>query len=141
MDQLRAIKYFVKVVEHGSFSKAAELFSVPPSSLSRRVADLEKSLGATLLKRTTRTVSLTEIGQIYYQQVSEVLSLLAYSDETVRNYQATPMGVLNISAMVGFGERILLPLLDEFRELYPQITLNVSLSDDLSTHQMNAYWL
>ncbi|MDX2319556.1 MAG: LysR substrate-binding domain-containing protein [Moritella sp.] len=133
MDQLRALKYFVKVVEHGSFSQAAELFSVPPSSLSRRIADLEKSLGATLLKRTTRAVSLTEIGQIYYQQVSEVLSLLAYSDETVRNYQATPMGVLNISSMVGFGERILLPLLDEFRELYPQITLNISLSDDLST--------
>lgn len=133
MDQLRALKYFVKVVEHGSFSKAAELFSVPPSSLSRRVADLEKSLGATLLKRTTRAVSLTEIGQIYYQQVSEVLSLLAHSDETVRNYQSTPMGVLNISSMVGFGERILLPLLDEFRDLYPQITLNISLSDDLST--------
>jgi len=133
MDQLRAIKYFVKVVEHGSFNKAAEFFSVSASSLSRRIADLEKSLGATLLKRTTRTVSLTEIGQIYYKQVSEVLSLLAYSDETVKNYQATPMGVLNISSMVGFGERILLPLLDEFNELYPQITLNVSLSDDLAT--------
>jgi DNA-binding transcriptional LysR family regulator len=133
MDQLRALKYFVKVVENGSFSKAAELFSVPPSSLSRRIADLEQSLGATLLKRTTRSVSLTEIGQTYYQQVSEVLSLLAYSDETVKNYQSTPMGVLNISSMVGFGERILLPLLDEFSELYPKITLNVSLSDDLST--------
>lgn len=133
MDQLRALKYFVKVVEHGSFSKAAELFSVPPSSLSRRVADLEQNLGATLLKRTTRTVSLTEIGKIYYQQVTEILSLLAYSDETVRNYQTTPMGVLNISSMVGFGERILLPLLDEFSELYPQITLNVSLSDNLTT--------
>jgi DNA-binding transcriptional LysR family regulator len=133
MDQLRALKYFVKVVENGSFSKAAELFSVPPSSLSRRIADLEQSLGATLLKRTTRSVSLTEIGQTYYQQVSEVLSLLAYSDETVKNYQSSPMGVLNISSMVGFGERILLPLLDEFSELYPKITLNVSLSDDLST--------
>lgn len=133
MDQLRALKYFVKVVEHGSFSKAAELFSVPPSSLSRRVADLEQNLGATLLKRTTRAVSLTEIGKIYYQQVTEILSLLAYSDETVRNYQTTPMGVLNISSMVGFGERILLPLLDEFSELYPQITLNVSLSDNLTT--------
>lgn len=137
MDQLRALRYFVKVVEHGSFSKAAALFAVPPSSLSRRIADLEKSLGATLLKRTTRSVGLTEIGQTYYQQVSEVLSLLAHSDETVSNYQTTPMGMLNISSMVGFGERILLPLLDEFSELYPQITLNVSLSDDLSTLSHN----
>ena len=109
------------------------MFSVPPSSLSRRIVDLEQSLGATLLKRTTRSVSLTEIGQTYYQQVIDVLSLLENSDEAVRNYQTTPMGALNISAMVGFGERILLPLLDEFNELYPQIILNVNLSDALST--------
>tara|TARA_R110001583_G_scaffold28426_3_gene100888 strand:+ start:1152 stop:2069 length:918 start_codon:yes stop_codon:yes gene_type:complete len=133
MDQLKALKYFVKVVENGSFSKAAEYFSVPPSSLSRRISDLENSLGASLLKRSTRSVVLTEIGDIYYQQVCEVLALLSLSDETVKNYQSTPMGKLNISSMVGFGERILLPLLDEFNELYPQITLNVSLSDDLST--------
>ncbi|WP_198015451.1 MULTISPECIES: LysR family transcriptional regulator [unclassified Psychrobacter] len=53
-DQLRAIRYFSKVVETGSFTKAAKVFDVPPSSLSRRVSDLEKSLGATLLKRSTR---------------------------------------------------------------------------------------
>jgi DNA-binding transcriptional LysR family regulator len=133
VDQLRALKYFIKVVNTGSFTKAAAIFSVPPSSLSRRVADLEQSLGATLLKRSTRVVSLTEIGKTYYLQVSEILSQLEHSDEAVRSYQATPMGVLNISSMVEFGERILLPLLDEFSELYPQVTLNVSLSDELST--------
>lgn len=133
MDQLKAIKYFVKVVENGSFSKAATLFSVPASSLSRRIADLESNLGATLLKRSTRSVTLTEIGKIYYQQVTEVLALLSLTDETVKNYQSTPMGMLNISSMVGFGEKILLPLLDEFNLLYPEITLNVSLSDDIAT--------
>lgn len=133
MDQLRALKYFVKVVETGSFTKAATLFSVPPSSLSRRIADLEKNLGATLLKRSTRVVTLTEIGQRYYQQVSEIIRSLELSDESVRTYQTTPMGVLNISSTVGFGEQVLLPLLDEFSVLYPQITLNVNLSDELST--------
>lgn len=132
MDQLKAIKYFVKVVEMGSFTLAAQTFSVPASSLSRRISDLEQSLGASLLKRSTRTVNVTEVGKSYYQQVTQVLSLLKDSDETVRAYQRTPMGVLNISAMVGFGERILIPLLDEFNELYPQITLNVSLSDALT---------
>jgi len=132
MDQLKAIRYFVKVVETGSFTLAAKAFGVPASSLSRRVADLEQSLGATLLKRTTRTVNVTEVGISYYNQVTEVLSLLKDSDETVRAYQTTPMGVLNISAMVGFGERILIPLLDQFNTLYPQITLNVSLSDELT---------
>ena len=133
LDQLRALKYFIKVVDTGSFTKAAEQFSVPASSLSRRIADLEKALGATLLKRTTRVVTLTEIGERYYQQVSSIVQSLEITDESVRTYQSTPMGVLNISSTVGFGEQILLPLLDEFSERYPQITLNVILSDELTT--------
>lgn len=132
MDQLRAIRYFSKVVETGSFTKAAKAFDVPPSSLSRRVADLEKILGATLLKRSTRIVKLTEVGQIYYNDVQQILNQLEQSKETVRSYQTTPMGRLRISSMVGFGEKILLPLLDEFSALYPKIVLDVSLSDELS---------
>lgn len=133
MDQLRAIRYFSKVVETGSFTKAAKLFDVPASSLSRRVSDLEKSLGATLLKRSTRLVKLTEVGRVYYNDMQQVLNQLEQSKETVRSYQTTPMGRLRISSMVGFGEKILLPLLDEFSALYPQIVLDVSLSDELST--------
>ena len=114
MDQLRAIRYFSKVVETGSFTKAAKLFDVPASSLSRRVSDLEKSLGATLLKRSTRLVKLTEVGRVYYNDMQQVLNQLEQSKETVRSYQTTPMGRLRISSMVGFGEKILLPLLDEF---------------------------
>jgi len=133
LDQLKALKYFVAVVDTGSFTKAAAHFSVPPSSLSRRIADLEKSLGANLLKRSTRVVNVTEIGREYYQQVSQILTQLDYSNEVVRSYQAKPMGQLRISAMVGFGERILLPLLEEFSELYPEIILDVHLSDELST--------
>lgn len=132
MDQLKALKYFVKVVETGSFSKAAKLFYVPPSSLSRRVADLEKSLGATLLTRSTRVLKLTEIGAEYYQQVSKILAQLEDCNERVLGYQSEPMGKLRISSMVGFGERILLPLLDEFSALYPKIVLDIDLSDELS---------
>ncbi len=132
MDQVRALRYFSKVVETGSFTLAARAFSVPPSSLSRRIADLEQSLGATLLKRSTRVVKLTEIGQDYYRQVKQILEQLELSDEMVRNYQSTPMGHLHISSMVGFGERILLPLMDEFSEMYPEIVLDISLSDELS---------
>ena len=132
MDQFKALKYFVKVVEYGNFTKAAGFFNVPASSLSRRVADLESSLGATLLKRSTRVVKLTEIGQEYYQQVCDVLAQLEQSNEAVRSYQTQPMGKLSISAMTGFGERILLPLLDDFSELYPEVVLDVHLSDELS---------
>jgi DNA-binding transcriptional LysR family regulator len=132
VDQFRALRYFSKVAETGSFTKAAGIFGVPPSSLSRRVADLENSLGATLLKRSTRDVKLTEVGQRYYIQVLDILNQLEQSNEAVRSYQAKPMGHLHISSMVGFGERILLPLLDEFSLLYPDIVLDVSLSDELS---------
>lgn len=133
LDQLRAIRYFSKVVETSSFTKAASFYNVSPSSLSRRIADLEKSLSATLLKRSTRIVKLTEVGQIYYNDMQKILNQLEQSGETVRSYQTTPMGRLHISSMVSFGERILLPLLDEFSELFPQIVLDVSLSDELST--------
>ncbi len=133
MDQLKALKYFVGVVETGSFTKAATLFSVPPSSLSRRIADLESSLGANLLKRSTRVVKVTEIGREYYKRVSKLITELDNSNEVVRSYQAKPVGRLRISSMVGFGEEILLPLLEEFSELYPDIILDVHLSDELST--------
>ena len=132
MDQIRALRYFCEVAETGSFSRAAEVFSVPPSSLSRRVTALEQSLGATLLKRTTRSVQLTEIGQLYFQQVKDILFQLEQSDGAVRSYQAKPMGQLRISAMTNFGERLVLPLLGEFKALYPEVVLDISLSDAVS---------
>lgn len=133
MDQLKAMRYFVKVAESGSFTKAAQHFDVPASSLSRRVADLENHLGAVLLKRSTRVVRLTEIGRLYLQQVRDILSRLEATDELVGSYQSKPMGHLKISATVGFGETLLLPLMDEFSSRYPDIVLDIELSDALST--------
>lgn len=132
MDQLRAIRYFVKVAETGSFSRAAQHFNVPPSSLSRRVADLESHLGATLLKRSTRVVKLTEIGEHYFDDVTQLLTQLESTHEAVQQYQARPMGRLRISATAGFGETVLLPLLDRFQDRYPDIVLDITLSDSLS---------
>ncbi|MEO0368232.1 MAG: LysR family transcriptional regulator [Pseudomonadota bacterium] len=133
MDELRALRYFVAVAELGSFTTAAKQFNVPPSSVSRRIADLEQSLGASLLNRTTRSVQLTEIGREYLLQVRDILHQLGQSNESVRSYHAKPMGQLKISSLVGFGERVLLPLLDKFSEIYPDIVLDLSLSDELST--------
>lgn len=132
MDELKALRYFSKVVETGSFTKAASVFDVPPSSLSRRVANLEASLGATLLKRSTRVVQVTEIGLLYYEQVQGILLQIEQSNETVRSYHAKPMGRLRISSMVSFGEGILLPLMEEFKQKYPDIVLDISLSDELT---------
>lgn len=132
MDELKALKYFAKVAETGNFTQAAHSFGVPASSLSRRTADLEEKLGATLLQRTTRSVQLTEIGKTYYQHAREVLSQLNHANELVTNYQQKPMGELRISSMVTFGELYLLPQLDRFKQQYPEILLDVHLSDELS---------
>lgn len=132
MDQLRALKYFVATVEAGNFTTAGKQFNVPASSVSRRIADLEASLGAQLLKRTTRTVSLTEVGAQYYSQVSGLIRQLEQYDQAVQSYQTKPTGTLKISSMVGFGERVLAPILDEFSLRYPDVQLDVVLSDQLS---------
>lgn len=133
MDQLKALRYFAKVAETGSFTRSAAFFSVPASSLSRRIADLEKNLGATLLTRSTRSVQLTEIGQVYFQRTQESLDQLEQNDEAVRAYQTKPQGRISISAMTAFAEHMVLPLLDEFQDHYPDILLDLSLTDELTT--------
>lgn len=126
------MQYFAEVAQTSSFTAAGKRFDVPASSISRRIADLEQHLGATLLNRTTRLVHLTEVGQEYYAQVKSILDQIERSETYVRQYQSEPQGKLVISSMVGFGERILIPLLDEFRALHPKVVLDVRLSDEVS---------
>lgn len=132
MDQLRALKYFMAVAETGSFTKAGERFKVPASSISRRIADLEDHLQANLLQRSTRTVQLTEVGQDYFQQIKPLVEGLSFSDDSVRTYTTEPMGTLRISTMTSFGERLLMPVLDEFTARYPKIMIDVHLSDEIT---------
>ena len=77
MDQLRALNYFIAVAETGNFTEAARRFSVPASSVSRRIADLEQQLGANLFQRSTRVVKLTEVGRNYLKQVRPLVAQLA----------------------------------------------------------------
>ncbi len=132
MDELRALKYFVAVANQGSFSAAAQQLHVPASSISRRIADLEQQLGATLLQRNTRSVKLTEVGQEYFQQVTNLLSELNQANDSVRTYHSEPMGTMRISTTNGFGEKMLLPVLDSFSKQYPKIQLDVTFSDELT---------
>ncbi|MDR9829445.1 LysR substrate-binding domain-containing protein [Vibrio sp. FNV 38] len=132
MDQLKAIRYFIVTTEKGSFTQAAKHFNVPASSISRRIADLEQSLAAQLFVRTTRNVSLTEVGSQYFSHVKAIMQQLDQSEQLVRDYHSTPKGKLKISCMVGFGELKLQPVLNLFRQHYPDITLEVEFSDTLS---------
>lgn len=131
MDKLRALQYLLKVADTLSFSRAAKTFGVPASSISRRIADLEAELGVELLHRTTRTVRLTEIGALYLEQVRAGMAQLNDAEELVGLRSSTPSGTLRISAMPGYGQRLLMPALQDFGERYPDIVLDVHLSDAL----------
>jgi DNA-binding transcriptional LysR family regulator len=131
MDKLRALQYLVKVADTLSFSKAARSFGVPASSISRRITDLEADLGVELLHRTTRTVRLTEIGALYLEQVRAGIAQLNDAQELVAQRSSTPSGTLRISAMPSYGQRLLMPALQDFSERYPDIVLDVHLSDAL----------
>ncbi len=132
LDKLKALHYFVEAVESGSFSAAAVRFKVPASSISRRISDLEAELGAQLINRSTRSLALTEVGQHYLANARDILERVKHSEQMVNRYQSKPEGVLKISALAGFGEQILLPILDQFVEIYPEVKLDVALTDQLS---------
>lgn len=131
MDKLRALQYLLKVADTLSFSRAAKVFGVPASSISRRISDLEAELGVELLHRTTRTVRLTEIGALYLAQVRAGMTQLDDAEELVSQRSGTPSGTLRISTMPSYGQMLLMPALQAFSERYPDIVLDVHLSDGL----------
>ena len=131
MDKLRALQYLLKVADTLSFSRAAKAFGVPASSISRRITDLEAELGVELLHRTTRTVRLTEIGALYLEQVRAGMAQLSDAEESVGQRSSTPSGTLRISTMPSYGQLLLMPALQDFSEHYPDIVLDVHLSDAL----------
>jgi DNA-binding transcriptional LysR family regulator len=131
MDKLRAMHYLLKVADTLNFSRAAKAFGVPASSVSRRISDLEAELGVELLHRTTRTVRLTEIGAQYVEQVRAGLAHLEDAEELAGQRGRTPSGTLRISAMPSYGQVLLMPALVDFGERYPDILLDVHLSDSV----------
>ena len=140
MDRLRAIEYFIKVAELGSFTSAAKAIGVPASSISRRIQDLEAELGTTLLNRTTRSVNLTELGAVYLEQVRPALKALDYAGELINDRPSAPSGFLRITAMPGYGGLHLMPAIHKLRAQYPDLIIDVELSDqvyNLANHEVD----
>jgi len=132
MDKLRALRYFLKVAQTENFTGAAKAFGVPASSISRRIQDLEKELGVELFFRSTRVVRLTALGTLYYDHVQAAVKAIDHGDEIVSQKSKVPTGTLRITAMPGYGKVRLLPVLEKFRALYPQIILDVELTDQVA---------
>lgn len=129
MDKMLAVRCFIEVAERGSFTAAALTLDLPPSSVSRRVQDLEVALGARLLHRTTRVVRLTELGALYLARARDAVTTLDQADALVGDQATRPTGRLRITATPGFGRVRLLPVLRRLRERYPDIVLDVDLTD------------
>lgn len=128
-DPLGSIALFCQVARLGSFTAAAVASGLTQPAVSRAIARLEARLGVRLLLRSTRQIRLTEAGAQYYRQCSEVLALLDSAERELAGSVATPGGHIRLSAPTPLGQWWLLPLLPAFRARYPDITLEVQLSN------------
>ncbi|TDR80717.1 LysR substrate-binding domain-containing protein [Paludibacterium purpuratum] len=125
MQDLNDLFYFAKVVEHGGFMAAGRALGIPKSRLSRRIAELEERLGVRLLQRTTRRLSLTEVGSQYYQHCQAVLSEAEAAEETIARVQAEPRGLVRISCPELLAKMLLAPLLPRFLAAHPQVRIQL----------------
>lgn len=123
------LQLFVEVVRQGSFAAVARHRDIEPSSVSRAIATLEKELGVRLFQRTTRQLSPTESGSVYYEHVVPLLAEMEQAIAAATELSGHPQGTLRITASVSFGLTCIVPLLPEFEAAYPGLTVDLVLTD------------
>lgn len=129
MDKLEAMNALVRVVALGSYAEAGRALGLTRSAVSKAVMELEQTLGARLLDRTTRRVSATEAGLAYYECCVDILSRVEETEMQVSRLHDEPKGVLKINAPMSFGSMYLGPLIAEFMSSYPDLKIELSLND------------
>jgi len=129
MDRLEAMTAFVAVAEEAGFAAAARRLALSPPSVTRAVSALERRLGARLLHRTTRTVSLTEAGARYLADCRRLLADVAAAEQQAAGLHATPEGPVSLTASVLFGRTVVAPVLFALLDRYPRITVNALFVD------------
>ncbi|KQT41733.1 MULTISPECIES: LysR family transcriptional regulator [unclassified Methylophilus] len=129
MDRVESMEVFTRVVELGSFTAAATECRLSPSMISKHINALEKRLGSTLLKRTTRTLKLTEIGSNYYENCKEILKQINEAEAGAEILRGKPRGQLRVSAPIWFGSITLTPLIADFLLEYPEVSIELTLAD------------
>lgn len=129
MDQLRSMEVFVKLVDSGQFTQAAKQLSLSKSTVSQSISELERYLGLQLVKRNSRTLSLTEAGQAYYTDCVRILDDITLSEDRVRGEARAIMGTIRMTAPVSFGTYVLTPILGRFMADNPDISVNMILGE------------
>lgn len=128
-EQLPNLVVFLKIVEKGSLSAAAQALGLPRSSMSKKLAQLEQSLGQRLLQRNTRYLALTEWGSELLRETEALSTLLTNVEALQEKHQQQPQGLLTVSCAVCFGRQYIVPLLADFQQEYPLIDLHLRLED------------
>jgi DNA-binding transcriptional LysR family regulator len=129
MDRFLAMQVFTRVVEQGSFARAAERLGISTSACSRHVAELEAHLDVRLLNRTTRRLSLTESGQAFYERCVQVLADLEEAEQAAAVSAARPRGTLKVTCGISFGVGHVARLIGAFAARHPEVRFDVQLSD------------
>jgi DNA-binding transcriptional LysR family regulator len=129
MERIQALRLFVRVVDLGSFSKAATEAGIGQPAATKQVAQLEKQLGARLLHRSTQGVSATEVGQLYYDKCRLILHHVEEAESLASLLQSQLSGVLRITSSVAFGRRVLAPLVMRFMRANPALQVDLSFDD------------
>lgn len=129
MDRLQSMRVFAKVVEQGSFVRAAQALEMSNAVVTRHVADLEEHLGIRLMNRTTRRLSLTETGEAYLERVKQILQEIDDAEAIASSLSQKPAGTLRIYSHLGFGQHQLGHLLPAYSREYPDVVIDVTVSD------------
>lgn len=127
--EINAVRVFVDVMKQGSFAAVARQRRVDPSSVSRSIANLEEELGFRLFQRTTRRLAPTEAADEYFARVEGLISEFDLASEAALDLVSMPTGTLRVTACTSFGQRVLAPILAEFRSRYPELTIDLQLLD------------
>lgn len=129
MDRLRSMKVFTIVVNQGGFTPASKVLHMTPQMVSHHIRQLENHLGVSLLSRTTRSVKLTHVGHNFLSDCYDILKRVESSEANIRKSAETPSGLLRICAPISFGSIKIAPALVEFSKRYPNIRIDLDLSD------------
>lgn len=122
---------FVAAVDAGNFSAAARILGITPSAVSKQISRLEARLGARLLNRSTRRISLTDVGREFYERSQAILSDIDSAERAVGDASDRPRGRLRVTASISFGQRQIVPLVPEFVARFPDVRVDVQFSDRL----------
>lgn len=131
VDKFQEMRAFVTVVDTGSFVRAADALSTSKTAVSRLVGELESRLGTRLLHRTTRRLSMTPEGEVFYERCRQLLDGVAEAEAELTAHSGEAIGQLRVNVPVTFGLLHLAPLWPAFMELHPKVALDVTLSDRL----------